>query len=1320
MSRSVHHVFEAQAATAPHSVAVVGGIEEVTYAALDARANRYAHHLRAAGVGPESVVGVLLSRGPDLVAWLLAVWKAGAAYVPLDPDLPSERLGYMLETAGARLVVSESALADRLSAAFQGPFVWIDRDAARIGEWPPAPVPRRDDQHNLAYIIFTSGSTGRPKGVQISHRALLNLLFSMRRLLDSGSGDVWLASTSMSFDISGLELYLPLVTGGRVAVAGDAEVGDSAELVRLVDRYGATHVQATPSGWKLLLEAGFEERPVVALVGGEALPAALANAVRSKVKRLVNVYGPTETTIWSTTWDVPGEIDAAPIGRPIANTRAYVLDRNLQPVAVGVVGELYLAGDGVARGYVNRPELTAETFLPEPFGRVRGARMYRTGDLVRFQSDGNLEFLGRADHQVKIRGHRIELAEIEERLLAHPDLRDGVVVARVDEAGEKWLAAYVVSANGRRPEPAELRDFLGLALPPYMVPAAFVALDALPLNSAGKVDRRALPTPGRDALSGTREFVAPRNDTERLIADICSQVLGISRVGAHDRFLDLGADSMRIVQLVSAARQAGLPVKLRMLYQHGSVAELAQAVGGGPVPAAPASPAPAPTAVRPANETNAKTRWLAAEPTAMFPVVSPRRAKSAPSGPSPVAAMAEHRVPGASIALIRDGELVSTHGYGVLAAGGSDPVTPDTPFQVASISKHVTALAVLRLVRDGLLDLDVDINRYLVSWRVPNPMRPVTVRHLLANLSGLSMTPNTGYQPTEAAPTLLDVLYGRRPATSDPIRAEATPGATFRKTNSHYAVLQQVLVDLIERPFPQLMHELVFEPLGMNGSSFAPSFPARPDVRAALGHDEQGIEIPGGWRVRPALAAGGLWSTAADLARVLLEVHRAHRDAGPKLLTPALATELLTVAHPGSFYGLGTVVDDTTDDVEFGHPGETVGYRAMMIGRVRSGTGFVVLTNAESGKAVQTAVADEMVRRDEQSGRGGFGNGWESTTPPAIAIQPGATQPTASGPAGSGAVRPAVRHLVSINDLSDEDLRSIVARGAAFSAGTARGVRPLDGDVVGIYFRKTSTRTRTAFSSGALRLGGQILSFGPSDLQTNTGETLEDTGRVLSRMLDVLVARTAASPEELRTLAAQDRMSVVNAMSADEHPTQALTDLTTLQRHFGRIDGLRILYVGEGNNTAVALALALARYDGGHLEVRTPPGYGLGPARHATAGTARGTFTIAERHDMADLPGDFDVIYTTRWQTTGTTKPDPNWREIFAPFQVNAELWRKSPRAVFMHDLPAHRGEEVTADVLDGPASIAFDQAENKMHSAMAVLEWCRLGPVDSTEVTAS
>jgi ornithine carbamoyltransferase len=303
------------------------------------------------------------------------------------------------------------------------------------------------------------------------------------------------------------------------------------------------------------------------------------------------------------------------------------------------------------------------------------------------------------------------------------------------------------------------------------------------------------------------------------------------------------------------------------------------------------------------------------------------------------------------------------------------------------------------------------------------------------------------------------------------------------------------------------------------------------------------------------------------------------------------------------------------------------------------------------------------------------------------------------------------RDLISLNDLEDSELREIVQRGAAIAADPRGAGLPLRDRIVGVYFSTTSTRTRTSFSAGALRLGAHVIVYGPNDLQLNTGETLEDTARVLSGMLDGLVARTAGPPGEMRTLAAGP-MAVVNAMTADEHPTQALADATTMLANFGRIDDLHVLYVGEGNNTAAALALALPRFSGTRVEFRTPPGYGLAPAVLAEAQSlaARHGSRVSERHDLAVLPGDVDVVYTTRWQTTGTSKPDPDWREIFAPFRVDEPLLARYPSAVFMHDLPAHRGEEVTAGVLDGSAAIAFTQAQNKLYSAMAVLEWSLSG----------
>ncbi|MFC0528363.1 non-ribosomal peptide synthetase [Phytohabitans kaempferiae] len=913
--RCVHEVFGAVAAAQPDAIAIETGGVRVSYGELDARANQLAHHLRAAGVGPESTVGVLASRGPDTLAILLGVWRSGGAYLPLDPELPAERLGYVLATAGARTVVSETALAGRLSDVYDGGCVLTDRERAEIAARPVTAPAVAGDQGALAYTLFTSGSTGRPKGVQVSHRSLLNLLFSMRVRFRATPAHAWLAATSLSFDISLAELCLPLVSGGRIVLASDAEAGDGAAMLRLVDGHGVTHVQATPAGWKLLIEAGFDRRPVVAVTTGEACPPNLARDLRARVDTLVDLYGPTETTIWSTGWDVEGDIATVPIGRPIHNTRVYVLDGNLQPVAVGVVGELFIAGDGVARGYVGRPDLTAERFLPEAYGPNPGGRMYRTGDLVRFRPDGELEYLGRADHQVKIRGYRIELGEIEEQLLRQPDVRDAVVVAREDGSGEKWLAAYVVGHEGKQVEQGRLRDFLAEALPPYMVPAAFVVLDALPLNAAGKVDRRALPAPERSALVADREYVPPRTSTEKAMVDVCVRVLGVAQVGVRDRLADLGADSMRIVHVLAAAREAGLPLTLRMLLDNETIEELAVACGD--------APAPVSTAVR---------------------VPAQRRGSSFDLARAVSVAMELHAVPGAAVALIEDGEVTGVQNYGSRSAVAPLPVTMRTPFQAGSISKHVTALMVLRLVDEGTLGLDRDVNDYLARpLAVPAGSGwTATPRHCLANLSGIAETPATWYLPTAPVPPLADLLDG--------LGLAHPPGTEFRKSGGQWAVLQQLLTDVTGEPYADLARRLVFAPLGMRDSGFE-----LPPAYAA-GHDERGRPLDGGYRLRTAVAGSGLWSTAGDLAQLAVEVRRAQRGESTLLSAPA-ARVMLTEAHPGSFYGLGTVVDYTRADPEVGHNGETPGYRAMTAIRLGSGAGCVVLTNAESGKEVHKVVA---------------------------------------------------------------------------------------------------------------------------------------------------------------------------------------------------------------------------------------------------------------------------------------------------------------------------------------------------------------------------
>ncbi|WP_345017459.1 amino acid adenylation domain-containing protein, partial [Streptomyces shaanxiensis] len=550
--------FVNQASTTPEAVAVVWGEQRLTYRELEERSSRLAHHLRSAGgVVPGGVVGLALHRTPDVLVSMLAVWKAGAAYLPIDPSLPVERAVYMAEDAGATLVVTYDYLAgvdlDRLPAVFD-----------------TAPV----DPEQAAYVLYTSGSTGRPKGVVISHRALFNLLASVRDDIGTGRRDAWLASTSISFDISGLELHLPLITGGRVVLADDAEAKDATALIELMDRQRVTHVQATPSGWRLLLAAGFDNYAVTALTGGEPISAGLARELITRVQRLVNVYGPTETTIWSSFWDVPDSMDAVSIGGPLANTQLYVLDSQGRPVPDGITGELCIAGDGLAHGYHGRPGLTAEKFTPNPYGPP-GSRLYRTGDLARRLSDGTFECLGRMDSQVKVRGYRIELGEIESRLREHPAVTDAVVVARADEAGDKSLVAYVVGAADAAP----LREHLGEALPDYMVPAAYVAIDAIPLTNSGKVDQRALPAPGQDAFSGGRHL-APRTPDEERLAAVWREILGLDRVGVEDSFFDLGGDSIRAIRLVGALRAAGYDIGVQDVFEQRTVAELARVMAG--------------------------------------------------------------------------------------------------------------------------------------------------------------------------------------------------------------------------------------------------------------------------------------------------------------------------------------------------------------------------------------------------------------------------------------------------------------------------------------------------------------------------------------------------------------------------------------------------------------------------------------------------------------------------------------------------------------------------------------------------------------------
>jgi amino acid adenylation domain-containing protein len=548
--RCLHELVQEQARATPDAVAAEFRGEQLTYAELEARANQLAHHLVTLGVGAEVLVGICLERSLEMVVGLLGILKAGGAYVPVDPAYPAERQAFMLTNSQAPVVVTQASLADTLPV--EGvPLVCLDRDWPTIAAHPREAPAHDSDPEQLAYVIYTSGSTGQPKGVQIPHRALVNFLMTMRERPGLASDGVLVAVTTLSFDIAGLELYLPLVTGARIVIAPSETASDPRALAQLLERSDATVMQATPTTWRMLADAGWHpRRGLKALCGGEALPVALADRLVESELELWNMYGPTETTIWSTCSLIQTRGEPLTIGRPIANTTLYILDRHLQPVPPGVAGELWIGGDGLARGYRGRDDLTEERFVPHPFDPAPGARIYRTGDLARYRADGTVDFLGRIDHQVKVRGFRIELGEIETVLARHPDVTEAVVVARGDTGAEAELAAYVIPSA----EPVaahELRQFLGQTLPAYMIPSTVTSLDAFPLTPNGKVDRKALPEPTRER-SSEHEVVAPRTPLERQLVAIWERELGIREIGVTDNFFDLGVSSFTAATLFAA------------------------------------------------------------------------------------------------------------------------------------------------------------------------------------------------------------------------------------------------------------------------------------------------------------------------------------------------------------------------------------------------------------------------------------------------------------------------------------------------------------------------------------------------------------------------------------------------------------------------------------------------------------------------------------------------------------------------------------------------------------------------------------------------
>ena len=576
----VHELISEQARRRPQEVAVEYEQERLTYEQLETRANQLANHLRGLGVGPDVLVGICVERSTEMVVGLLGILKAGGAYVPIDPAYPADRQAYMLTDAQAPIVLTQESLLAQLPVG-EEQVICLDRDWPAIARSAAEPPAVASDPEQLAYVIYTSGSTGRPKGVQIPHRALVNFLWTMRETPGLGERDVLLAVTTLSFDIAGLELYLPLIVGARVVLASRETASDPRALAGLIERSGTTVLQATPTTWRMLIDAEWPGRHgLKALCGGEALPGALADQLVGLGLELWNMYGPTETTIWSTCARLDTKGEPLTIGRPIANTTLYVLDAHLQPVPIGVPGELWIGGEGLARGYRGRPDLTEERFVAHPFDPSPGARIYRTGDLVRYRRDGRVEYLGRIDHQVKVRGFRIELGEIETVLTQHPGVAAAVVVAREGPGGEPELAGYVIARGG--PVGAhELRRFLAETLPAYMVPSTVTTLETFPLTPNGKIDRKALPEPTRER-SDASELVAPRTPLEQRLVTIWQRELDIKVIGVTDNFFDLGVTSIVAARLFAAIEhEIGDSLPLGAIFRAPTIERLARLIEGG-------------------------------------------------------------------------------------------------------------------------------------------------------------------------------------------------------------------------------------------------------------------------------------------------------------------------------------------------------------------------------------------------------------------------------------------------------------------------------------------------------------------------------------------------------------------------------------------------------------------------------------------------------------------------------------------------------------------------------------------------------------------
>jgi amino acid adenylation domain-containing protein len=571
---TLSELFEAQAARTPEAIALLFEATSLSYRELNERANQLARYLQRKGVGPEALVGILMNRSVEMIVGVLSILKAGGAYVPLDPTYPVERLAFMVQDSGMRLLLTQRDLLSKVPE-LEAKMIALDEAWEQIAAESVVNPPVLTTPDNLAYVIYTSGSTGKPKGVQIQHRSLINLLTTMGQRPGLTAGDVLLSVSSLSFDMVVPELFLPLLNGARLVVASREESRDGGLLMARLAASGATVFQATPATWNLLLEAGWPgDKGLQVLCGAEAWGLKLAQELAARSRELWNLYGPTETTVWSSLSKVNGTSPVT-LGMPVANTQFYVLDRHLQPVPIGVAGELYIAGDGLARGYLKRPELTAEKFVANPFSPTPGARMYRTGDRVRYLASGELEFLERMDQQVKLRGFRIELGEIESVLSSHPEITESVVLVQQDKHGEKRLVAYIVGEN--EPASSELHEYLRERLPEYMVPQGFVSLPALPLTPNSKIDRRALQAMKIELDRRGESLIEPRDVVELQLAHIWEELLDVRDVGVHDDFFRLGGHSLLAVRLTARIQASfGQNLPLASLFQGATIEKQAR------------------------------------------------------------------------------------------------------------------------------------------------------------------------------------------------------------------------------------------------------------------------------------------------------------------------------------------------------------------------------------------------------------------------------------------------------------------------------------------------------------------------------------------------------------------------------------------------------------------------------------------------------------------------------------------------------------------------------------------------------------------------